>query len=253
MPLPGISAVLITRNEAENLPATLSALNNVVDEIIVVDSFSTDSTCAISRSFGAKVYEREWEGFSLAKNYGNRQCSYSHILSIDADEVLDEELQRAILNLKASGFSGAYRLNRKNILEGIWIKHSGWYPDRKVRLFPSRKAKWVGNYVHEELSVDKDVPVADLPGHLIHHTARTREEHLHTIHKYNELQARKLYEQKRSYPFLKSLGSALSVFIRCILIRQGFLDGRAGWKIAFRSALGRIWRYKSYQKLIREA
>lgn len=249
----GISAVLITFNEARKLRSTLRALENVADEIVVMDSFSTDETGQIAEEFGATVYRVEWQGYAKTKNLGNSKASCSHILSVDADEVLDEELIHSIQELKRSGLIGAYLLNRKNFLEGKWVKHSGWYPDRKLRLFPAGKAIWEGDYVHENLHLLEEMTVSDLPGHILHHTATDAEEHLRTIRKYNELQARRMIDEGRTYNFLKSIGQAISTFVRCLLIRRGYLDGMLGWKIAVRSARGRIWRFRSYQKLIREA
>lgn len=249
----GISAVLITLNEAGKLPATLHALQQVADEIIVIDSFSSDATCEIAMQSGARVYQHIWEGYSGSKNFGNGLCRFSHILSLDADEVLDGELQQALMSEKAKGLHGAYRLNRKNLLEGKWIKHSGWYPDRKVRLFPTGQARWRGDYVHEVLELDEGLPVGELSGHIIHHTATSRAEHLETISRYNQLQAQKLADHSKSYTLLRSLGQAAAVFIRCFLLRRGFLDGRSGWHIAWRSAAGRIQRYRMYKKRMRKA
>ena len=144
-----ISAVIICLNEERNLGRALNSLNGIVDEVLVLDSGSTDRTRDIALLHGAKFLDIEWEGYASTKNRGNEMASFEHILSLDADEELSPELQQSILKLKSSGETGAFTCNRLTNYCGKWIRHSGWYPDRKIRLFPKGKAKWVllGRYL----------------------------------------------------------------------------------------------------------
>ena len=146
-----ISAVIITFNEERNVGRAIESVMEVADEIIVLDSFSTDRTEQICAQYGVKFIQKEWQGYACSKNYANNLATYKWILSLDADEELDAEMTADILKYKQEGFHGAYVLNRLTNYCGTWIRHSSWYPDKKVRIFDKSIAKWVGAFVHEEL------------------------------------------------------------------------------------------------------
>ena len=243
--------MVITLNEAENINRCLNSLKDVADEVIVLDSGSTDGTQQMSLAFGATVIDTVWKGYSNTKNHGHSLAQHDYILSIDADEELDQQLIHAILDLKKNGMTGAFRVNRKNILGRQWIRHSGWYPDRKVRLFHRHQAKWKGDFVHEELAVDKDISVIDLGGHLNHYTSLTGDQHIATVRKYAKLNAERYVREGKSYSFLQSMLQAFASWVRSYVLRMGFLDGMAGWYIAIRSAKGRIWRYQYFKEFKR--
>lgn len=241
--------MVITLNEAQNIERCLRSVKEVADEILVLDSGSADGTPDLARSLGATVIDTEWKGYSATKNYGHSIAQHEYILSIDADEALDEHLTRNILSTKEQGLTGAYTFNRKNYLGHQWIKHSGWYPDRKVRLFHKQQAIWKGDFVHEELVLNKDVNTKDLSGHLEHYTASNGEQHVATVKKYAKLNAERYILEGRTYTLPKSILQAFAAWVRSYVLRMGFLDGLAGWYIAARSAKGRIWRYRYFKEL----
>ena len=173
-----ISAVLITKDEARNVERCLASLAPVVDEIVVVDGFSTDDTVARCERLGARVVRHAWTGFGPQKNLANGLARHEWILSIDADEALDPFLQRAIAEAKAAGLRGAYEMARLNWYFGRFVRHGLEYPDRKVRLFPRSKVVWNENLVHEGLRFQEPLPVTRLEGHLLHYTYRRVAEHV---------------------------------------------------------------------------
>jgi glycosyltransferase involved in cell wall biosynthesis len=246
-----LSATIITFNEERNIGRCLEALKKIADEIIILDSFSTDQTIEICNQYDVKFIQRKWEGYSSAKNYVNALASHNYIFSVDADEVPDSELIATILSLKKSGFSGAYRINRMTNYCGKWIKHSGWYPDRKIRLFPKNKALWQGEFVHEELIIDEGLVVSNLKGHLQHYSYYNYEEHRERADKYSLLTAQKLHATGKKVGDMKPVLSAIGRFISMYFLKLGFLDGRMGFKIAQISAKSNLLKYKELIRLNR--
>ncbi|MBN4071000.1 glycosyltransferase family 2 protein [Crocinitomix catalasitica] len=246
-----LSVVIITLNEERNIGRAIRSVNNIADEILVLDSYSTDKTPEIVTELGAELIPKEWEGYSATKNFGNELCSNEYILSLDADEAVDEELANEILNLKQEGFKGVYNINRKTNYCGKWIRYSTWYPDWKYRIFPKSKAHWDGAYVHEELKFDESLKQIDLAGHLEHYSYYNYEEHRQRADKYSKLTARKLHERgKKTYlfePYISGLGK----FITCYILKLGILDGSKGFMIAQISAKSNVIKYKELQKLNR--
>lgn len=247
-----ISAAIITHNEERNIRRCLASLKGVVDEIVVLDAFSTDQTPEICREFGVEFHQRIWEGYSKSKNYLNTLTNSDYILSIDADEAPDERLIQELLRLKADGPSGVYRLNRLTNYCGKWIRHSGWYPDYKIRIFPKNGSFWSGEFVHEELVYPDKLQVKILEGHLLHYSYYSFKEHRQRADMYSELTAQKLHASGKKAGFLKPCLSAMGRFIAMYFIKQGFLDGRMGFKIALISAASNKYKYSELRRLNRE-
>lgn len=241
-----LSLVLITFNEESNIEKCLQSVINVVDEIIVVDSFSTDNTKIICQKFNVRFFERKWEGYSKAKNFGNEQASSEYILSLDADEVLSENLKNSILKVK-NNLNSAYSFNRLTNYAGKWIKNCGWYPDKKIRIFPKTKARWEGDFVHEVLVLDKDLVVNHLTGDLFHFSFKSIDDHKQRSEKYAELHAKSMLEKGVRFSFIKQLISPLARFIKDYFIKTGFLDGKAGFTICLISAKAVFLKYKKYR------
>jgi len=246
---PGISAIIITLNEERNIGRCLESLQGIADEIIVVDSHSTDRTRQIAEAHGARVIERDWEGYSATKNRANADANHAYILSLDADEALDNTLRASMLAAKHQGLSGSYSFHRLTNYCGRWIRHGGWYPDTKVRLFPLGAAEWQGNFVHEELVLKTPSSTTLLKGDLLHYSYYTREEHLNRVEKYTTLAAQKLKAKGKKGGTLKALASALARFFNMYVVKLGFMDGAAGWHVCRISAYAAYLRYTKLARL----
>jgi glycosyltransferase involved in cell wall biosynthesis len=248
-----ISAVIITFNEQHNIGRCLQSLQEIADEVVVVDSFSTDNTEAICRQYShVKFIQREWKGYAPTKNWANEQAVYPYILSIDADEAPDENLRNVILTLKETSLSGAYELNRITNYCGHWVKHCDWYPDKKVRLFKKGKALWEGDFVHETLKVDVNEKITPLKGHLLHYSYHTLQDHRSRIEKYATLHAQKMHAEGKTVLPGKALFSALWKFKQIYFFKLGFLDGKAGFNIARFSAQAVYLKYQKLNQLNRK-
>ena len=219
-----ISATIITLNEEDNLERCIHSLKGIVDEIIIVDSGSQDRTLEIAADCGARVFTRAWTNYSEQKNYAASQASSDWILSLDADECLSLELNGEIAELKAAGArADAYQFPRMAFYLGRWIKHSGWYPDYKVRLYQKNKATWQGSFVHEALFVNGTV--GRLKGNLFHYTCNSLSEHLVRLDRYTTLAAQELYSKGKSGSFFQLMFSPALTFVRTFLFKSGFRDG----------------------------
>src|SRR5437660_743360 len=198
-----ITATVITLNEEHNLAAALESLS-FADEIIVVDSESTDRTVEIARQFTDRVFVRPWPGYSAQKNFAAEQASNDWVFSLDADERVSKELGRVIATLKNTEPPAAgFEMKRCAFYLGRWIKHSGWYPDYKLRLYDRTRGRWRGDYVHETLEADGRVE--RLEGDLLHYTVRNASQHHLRMDRYTTLAAAKLYAQGKRVSFASLL------------------------------------------------
>lgn len=247
-----ITATIITFNEERNIERCIRSVDGVADQIIVLDSHSTDQTPAICKRLGVRFESRAWEGYSASKNYLNSLVETDYILSLDADEALDEQLKTEIIRLKNEEQPQIYSVNRLTNYCGKWIKHSGWYPDVKPRLFPKEGSAWNGAIVHEELIFPEGLEIIQLDGHLEHYSYYSFEEHRERADKYSKLTAQKMHEAGKKASVLKPYLSALGRFVSMYLIKAGFLDGKMGFKIAQISAQSNIFKYKELRRLNRE-
>lgn len=244
-----ISAVIITFNEEKNIGRCLQSLRDVADEVIIVDSNSTDNTESISKTFGVQFHTVPWQGYSAAKNYGNEMAQYDYILSIDADEELSVELQHAMLKFKRNPSAQNCEINRITNYCGKWIKHGGWYPEWKLRLFKKKAAKWEGA-IHEKLILDNANDTIKLPGHLLHYSYPTVESHLKKVLSYSSLSAQKDFSNNKKHTLLiQGLLKPFIVFLKMYFFYAGFLDGYYGFIIAMNSAFERFIRYTKFKEL----
>lgn len=229
-----ISAAIITLNEERNIARAIESLR-CCEEIVVVDSGSTDRTCDIAASLGARVVESPFAGYASQKNFASSLCENDWVLSIDADEALSETLEAEIWQLKkTSPAHRGYSMPRMAQYLGRWILHSGWYPDRKVRLFDRRHAQWQGEYVHESVRVDGNA--ARLEGNLLHFTCDSLSEHLRTMDRYTTLAAEQLIDFKQPIGYRHLVADPLWTFFKTYLFQRGFLDGPEGLAIAYMAA-----------------
>jgi (heptosyl)LPS beta-1,4-glucosyltransferase len=244
-----ISAVIITFNEERNIGRCIRSIQAFADEIIVLDSFSTDRTPQICMEEGVKFHQREWAGYSNAKNYLNSLATGDMIFSIDADEAVDEDLCCELMRVKGSRIMALYEVNRITNYCGKWIRHSGWYPDIKLRLFPANVCKWEGAYVHEELVCKGDWSKITLAGHLEHYSYYDYKDHRMRADKYSALTAQKMHQAGKRAGILKPLLSGIGRFIAMFLIKKGFLDGKMGFMIAWISAQSNVFKYRELRRL----
>jgi glycosyltransferase involved in cell wall biosynthesis len=239
-----LSVVIISLNEERNIKRCIDSVKDIADEIIVVDSFSTDKTKEISIAAGAKVIEKIWGGYGDAKNFGAAQAANDFILNLDADEALTPELRKNIAEMKSKGLSGAYKFNRLTNYCGKWIRHCGWYPDRKTRVYSRKDTEWNNQSVHEKLIFRKNVPVTFLKGDLEHYSFYSIDEHKAKAKKYARLGAQKIMYRNKFSLFLKMLFNPPVRFLRTYLLQLGFLDGYYGWKICSIVAVEVFMKYR---------
>lgn len=241
-----LSVVIITFNEAKNIAKCLQAALPVADEIIVYDSFSTDDTCKLATQHGAKVFQGKWLGYSESKNLANAKASHDWILSLDADEVLSEELQENILKLKAAGLQTASFRRLTNYC-GTWIRHAGWYPDIKLRLFNRQQMKWQG-LIHEEIKSihEENISPYLLQGDCLHYSYYHVEEHYKQTEKFSTLSAQSLFEKGIKSNVIKLYLAPLFKFIQMYFFKLGILDGYYGFVVCKISAQA---TYQKYAKL----
>lgn len=245
----GLSAYLIVYNEEKNLQKTLSAIKEVSDEIIIVDSGSTDHTVLIAESYGAKVYQKEFKGFGEQKNYAESLCNYDWRINFDADEMPSEQLIKSLQDFKQNPRKGIYKFNRLTFYCGKAVRHCGWYPDAKIRLWKKGEASWNFAKVHESVEInEKGLEIFSLKGDLLHYSINSIDQHLNIIHKYADLGAKELFEKGKSHKSWKRFISPISQFIKMYFIKAGFLDGKIGWIICKNSAWAAYLKYyKLYQ------
>ena len=236
-----ISATLITYNEERHIARAIESLR-CADEIVVVDSGSTDRTIEIAEKLGARIVEHPFKGYAEQKNYAAEQAENDWILSIDADESLSEGLEGEILHVKKNGPEyDAYTVPRLAQYLGRWILHSGWHPDRKVRLYDRRRARWAGDFVHESVQVDGRV--GQFRSNLLHFTCDSLSEHLRTMDRYTTLAAEQLVSQGGKIGWSKLLLDPPWTFFKTYVVDRGFLDGAEGLAIAYMAAIYNFLKY----------
>lgn len=238
-----ISAVVITFNEERNIARCLQSLKGVADEIVVVDSLSTDRTEEICRSFGTNLIKNPWPGYTEQKNYANAQASHDFILSLDADEALSEELRKSILKEKEKGLAPAYEMNRMTNYCGHWIRHGSWYPDRQLRLFNKTKGRWEGEKIHERFVTGEGEKPRRLGGDLLHYSYYTIAEHVDQANRFTTLTAEVAFTKGKRASLPRILLSPVFRFIRDYIFRLGFLDGYHGFLVAQISANATFLKY----------
>tara|TARA_R110002096_G_scaffold292704_11_gene487174 strand:+ start:7267 stop:8022 length:756 start_codon:yes stop_codon:yes gene_type:complete len=245
-----ISLCIITRNEEENLRRCLTSAAELVDQIVVLDSGSTDDTEAVAKEFGALWKTREWSGFVDQKNAVLDLAENEWVLSLDGDEALSSTLAEELLSLKKLSpepESSGFCMPRCVCYEGRWIRHGDWYPDRLVRFFRKSKAHFAGGKVHERLEIEG--PILSLKGDIEHYSFRSIKDHEERGEHYAQLWAESAKENGRSASLLDPYTHAAARWLRSYIFRGGFLDGQIGWTIARISTREVFAKYRLLQKL----
>ena len=230
-----ISATIIAFNEAENIRAACESVA-WADEILVVDSRSTDRTRELAAQCGARVVERDWPGFAAQKQFAAESATHDWVFSLDADERVSEELCANIEALRGrdeSELAAGYRVARRSFYMGRWIKGGGWYPDYQLRLYDRRRGRWEGAHVHESVKMSAGSRVGTLGGDLLHYSVRDASHHHRMIgERYAPLAARQMFEAGRRTTPLRIATAGPAAFTRSLLLKGGFRDGLAGLAIA---------------------
>ena len=244
-----LSAVIITFNEERNIQRCIESLLPVADEIIIVDSFSTDRTEEICKLYGIKFFQNVFEGHIEQKNIALLKANHEWILSVDADEALSETLQKAITkSLEAPQFD-AYSMNRLTNYCGKWVKYCGWYPDTKVRLVKKNKAHWTGTNPHDKLELKDKSQVGSLQGDLLHYSYYTKEDHFKQIDYFGNIASKELFDKEKNISVPMLYLKVLNQFIKSYCVKLGILDGRTGLLISLRSAYATYVKYSKLRML----
>lgn len=246
-----ISAVVITKNEERNIGKTLAALTNVADEIIIVDNFSKDNTVEICKTFAAKIFQSEWRGFGLQKNFGIQQSSCNYILALDADEVLTQQAIEEIIGLKTKGMTGVYEFPLLNFYFGKFLKHGQEYPNFKKRLFDKTIVMWNENPVHEALIIPEGCPIIKLKGHIEHYSYTTIAHYIAKSNAYTSIGAEDLKNKDKKNYLIKMIFSPPFVFFKSYFLKKGFLDGTHGFVVAIFNAYTNFLKYAKLWELYR--
>jgi glycosyltransferase involved in cell wall biosynthesis len=246
-----LSVVIITFNEERNIERCLLSIKAIADEILVVDSFSTDKTLEICQKYQAKVIQNPFEGHIQQKNFAMKQATYDWIFSLDADEALTEELTQSILTIKNASITNhkLYELNRLTNYCGAWVKHCGWYPDTKVRLVNRNFAKWGGVNPHDKLEGNASESVGFLKGDLLHYSYYTKEDHLKQIEYFSKIAAGELLKQGKNVGVFTVYLKMAAQFFKSFVLKLGVLDGKTGWQISKLSAFATFRKYSILREL----
>ncbi|HVN57620.1 MAG TPA: glycosyltransferase family 2 protein [Bacteroidales bacterium] len=247
--MPLISAVIITWNEEKFIGQCLESLKGIADEIIILDSFSDDSTEQICRKYNARFEKHAFEGYIEQKNFAAGLASNNWILSLDADEALSDELKKSISAIRDNPGMDGYFVNRRNNYCGRWLRFSGWYPDRHLRFFNSQKGSWAGLNPHDKFILEKGCRTGKLKGDLLHLFYSSAEEHLEKMDRFSSIAASSYNKAGMTAGKLTPLIHGTWSFIRSYFLRGGFLDGREGFDMCRISARGSYLKYRKLRQL----
>lgn len=239
-----ISAIIMTFNEEQNIRRCLLSLRDIADEIVVVDSYSTDKTEQICREMGAIFMQHEFEGYIEQENYALGKTRYDLVLSLDADEALSETLRESILSVKNNWDSDGYAFNRLTNYCGKWIRHCGWYPDVKIRLWDKRRGAWGGVNPHPRVVMQEGTTVKHLEGDLLHYSYYSVRQQVEQINSFSDLAARAADEKNKRSFFIKDiLLNPVFTFLKMYILQCGFMDGYFGFVICANSSYGKFLKY----------
>lgn len=238
-----ISVVIIAKNEAHIIANTLRSLKPVTNDIIVVDSGSTDETVSICKEFNATVIETDWGGYGINKNKGVVVAKNDWILSLDADEAIDEELQKSLSELPLTDDNEVFDVRFKNFFCNKWIRFGEWGFDKHIRLFNRRKAQWENTAVHENLILPKGVKITLLKGNVLHYTVYDQQKYFDKMTGYAMMNAKKYFAAGKKPNFFKRYFSPVFAFLQYYIFQLGFLDGREGLIIAKTTARYTFLKY----------
>ena len=247
--MPALSAVVIAFNEEKYIERCIRSLQTVADEVVVVDSFSTDRTAAICKELGVKLYQQAFLGYVQQKDFAVGLATHDHILSLDADEALSEEMADSVRQVKENWTHDAYVFNRLNNFCGRWMWHTSLYPDRKLRLFDRRKASWGGVNPHDKVILQAGGTKRWLKGQIMHWLCDTYEEHLGKTDRFSGIAAQEAFDRGVKAPVWRVVFNPLWRFFHNFVIKLGFLDGYDGYLVSKYVALLGFLKYAKLRRL----
>ena len=248
--MPNLSVVIITFNEEKNIARCLKSVEAVADEIVILDSGSTDATKTICEQFSkVKFFVHAFDGHIQQKNRAITYSSNPHILSLDADEALDETLQQSINAIKQNWQHDGYEMNRLTNYCGHWVKHCGWYPDKKLRLWDSRKGHWAGLNPHDEYRFTQKASMGYLKGDILHYSYYSVNDHYKQVDYFTNIAAKAYFEKQKKAPAYKLWLNPTAKFLDHFFLKLGFLDGKYGYLISKISAYATYLKYKKLRAL----
>ncbi len=248
-----LSIVIITYNEEKNIEACLKSVMGVADEIVVLDSFSSDNTKQVCEKYNVRFYEHKFDGHIQQKNRALLYANYDYVLSLDADERLTEDL-RTLIKIEKQNFKhDAYYFNRLNYYCTKFIKYSGWYPDRKLRLWNKNKGKWGGTNPHDKVIMnDKNAKIKYLKADLLHYTYYSIKQHIEQINKFTEIGAYEANKKGKKSNIIIIIIKSIWKFIRNYILKLGFLDGYYGFVVCSLTAQETFIKYVKLREFNKE-
>ena len=238
-----LSATIITYNEEKNIARCLDSIINVVEDIVVVDSYSTDGTEKICSDYGVRFVKNEFAGYREQKNFALTLTKHNYVLSLDADEALDQEAQHKIVKLMDNPQYDGYYLKRFNNYCGQWIRFTDWGRDKKLRLFNKNKAKWGGINPHDKVVQDTGTTSTLLSGKILHWGYSNYQEHNKKIRSFSTIAAREYFLNNRSVSYISIALKPLWRFFRSYVLRLGFLEGKKGFFLCYYCAKNVYLKY----------
>lgn len=238
-----LTVAIITFNEEVNIARCLDSVKDIADEILVVDSFSTDKTEEICLKYGARFIKNPFAGHIEQKNFALKNSIHDYVLSLDADELLSIELQDEIKKIKLDPKFEGYSFNRLNNYCGHWVKYCGWYPDTKLRLVKKSNAEWVGTNPHDYLILKNNNSTKHLDGDLLHYSYNSIGSHIIQTDKFTTIAARAAFNQGKRSSIALIISRPFFQFFRDYILKRGFLDGRYGFIICFINSIAAMLKY----------
>jgi len=248
--MPKLSVVIITFNEEKNIARCIQSVQQVADEIVVLDSFSKDKTKEICLSLGVNFFEHAFDGHIQQKNRAITYAKNNHVLSLDADEALDETLIKSILAVKQNFSCDGYYMNRLTNYCGNWVKHCNWYPDKKLRLWDSTKGHWTGTNPHDKYELfEGDKKAGHLKGDILHYSINSIADHYKQVEYFTTIASKAYFSNGKKAPFYKLVVNPIAKFIDHYILHLGFLDGKTGFLVSKISAYATYLKYKKLRIL----
>jgi len=243
-----LSVSIITLNEEKNIERCLKSVQSIADEVLVLDSFSTDRTRNICEEYGALFIQHEFHGHIQQKNYALSLLSHDYVLCLDADEALDQQAIKEILEIKKDWKGDGYSFPRLTYYVDQWVRHSGWYPDRKLRLVKKQSANWSGVNPHDILCLRQGNELK-LHGHILHYSYNTISEHIEQTNKFTTIAAQEAFERGIRSSYFKIVTRPTLKFFKDFFLKGGILDGKYGPVICFINALSSLLKYSKLKDL----